>query len=110
MKEAQACSPSSGALRFGDSPSSHMLFTLPPELQNPRYDHVFLSLARPQTYPVISSEQDMLLVSSYRQLSCLCEKRYRPAQSGGTSTSPSIFLPKAAKTVSLAPAEKWTEF
>lgn len=36
-KETQACSPSSGALRFGDSPSSHMLFTLSPELQNPRW-------------------------------------------------------------------------
>lgn len=36
-KKAQACSPSSGALRFGDSPSSHMLFTLPPKLQNSRW-------------------------------------------------------------------------
>ncbi|XP_055994419.1 laminin subunit alpha-3 [Sorex fumeus] len=36
-REAQTCPSSPGALRFGDSPTSHMRFTLPPELQNPRW-------------------------------------------------------------------------
>lgn len=56
-QEAQSCpSPSQAqashrALRFGDSPSSHLLFTLPQELLKPRYYLIFLP-------PPLNSEPD----------------------------------------------------
>lgn len=62
--DAQSCPPlpeaqaSHGALRFGDSPTSHLLFMLPQELLKPRYDFIFL--------PQANSESDATLGQASR--------------------------------------------
>ncbi|XP_030891905.1 laminin subunit alpha-3-like [Leptonychotes weddellii] len=63
-REAQSCLPppraqaSQGALRFGDRPTSHLIFTIPQELVKPRYFEY--------SCPHTDSEPDSTIVSQSR--------------------------------------------
>lgn len=75
-REAQSCLPppqaptSPGAFSFGDSPTSHLQFTIPQELVKPRYFLIFLPHTNSEldcnSTPEQASQHDTMHLSPMR--------------------------------------------
>lgn len=105
-REAQSCLPppqaptSPGAFSFGDSPTSHLQFTIPQELVKPRYFLIFLPHTNSEldcnSTPEQASQHDTMHLSPMRWCYHFCGKSCWPAQDTEPDC-PSAFPPHSWK-------------